>query len=164
MKKFLSMMAACGLALAMTACQTNYAGSAYDPEFVRAGFDVAYGTLLGMGAATIEPGEGSGVVGGVAGGVLGGAVGNTIGGGSGRTLATAVGAVGGAAVGAMAERKMSRQNAVEFEVKLDSGKIISVVQTLGTDTFQPGQRVRVLTARGGEYAGQSRIRPMLGGE
>ena len=47
---------------------------------------------------------------------------------------------------------------------LDSGKVISVVQTLGNDTFQPGQRVRVLTARGGEYAGQSRIRPMLGGE
>lgn len=162
MKKLLALAMACALALAMTACQTNYAGSAYDPEFVRAGFDVAYGTLLGMGSATIENPDN--VVGGIAGGVLGGAVGNTIGGGSGRTLATAVGAVGGAAVGAMAQKKMSTQNAVEFEVKLDSGKIISVVQTLGTDTFQPGQRVRVLTARGGEYAGQSRIRPMLGGE
>ena len=162
MKKLLAMAMACGLAMAMTACQTNYAGSAYDPEFVRSGFDVAYGTLLGMGAATIESNDN--VLGGVAGGVLGGAVGNTIGGGSGRTLATAVGAVGGAAVGAAAQKRMGTQNAVEFEVKLDSGKIISVVQTLGTDTFQPGQRVRVLTARGGTYAGTSRIRPMLGGE
>lgn len=159
MKRIIAAALSAVLLLALSACQTNYAGSAYDPEFVRAGFTVAYGELLGIGKATIE-GE-AGLAGGIGGGVVGGALGSTIGGGSGQTVATAVGAVGGAIAGSAIQKKMGTQDAFEFEVKLDDGRIISVVQTTGDDVFHVGDRVRVLTANGGQYAGQMRIRPLL---
>lgn len=134
-------------------CTTDYSGSAYDPEFVRLPHNVTYGTITRMDYAKIE-GE-AGLAGGAAGGILGGAAGSAIGGGSGNTIATAVGLVGGAAIGAAAQKKATTQNAVEFTVQLDNGTELSIVQTLGPDSFAVGQRVRVLTAPNGV----SRIRP-----
>ena len=79
----------------------------------------------------------------IAGGVLGYAIGNTIGGGSGKSFARAAGTVGGAAAGSAIQQNASRQEALEITVQLDSGEIISIVQSLD-EAFDEGDRVRVL--------------------
>ncbi len=156
MKKafFHGLAVACAAAtMLVTGCLTDYSGSAYDKEFVRMPHTISHGVITRMDYAKIE-GE-AGIVGGAAGGILGAAGGSAIGGGSGNTIATALGMVGGAAIGAAAQKKATTQNAVEFTVKLDNGNELSIVQTLGPDTFVVGQAVRILTAPDGT----SRIRP-----
>lgn len=138
--------------LLSSGCQ-NLSGSSYSSSAARQQMSVVYGTITHMEAASVE--GSSGVVGGVAGGVLGGVVGSAIGGGSGNRIATAAGALSGAALGAVAERGMTKQNAVMFEVQLDNGNIMSIVQAMGNDSFQVGQRVRVLT----QQDGTTHIRP-----
>lgn len=114
---------------------------------------VYYGVLKRIEPVVIEGNEG--VVGGVAGGVVGGAIGSTIGGGSGNTVATVVGAVVGAAAGAAIERNSTTRQAYAFEVELKDGRVMSVTQALGQDTFTVGQDVRVLVGADGT----TRIRP-----
>lgn len=153
--KLLSSLAAAFAAatVLVTGCATDYSGSAYDPEFVRQQHTIRHGVILRIDQAKIE-GE-AGLVGGAAGGILGAAGGSAIGGGSGNTIATAIGLVGGAAIGAAAQKKATTQTAYEFTVRLDDGTELGVVQTLGPDTFAPGQPVRVLIAPNGT----TRIRP-----
>jgi outer membrane lipoprotein SlyB len=81
--------------------------------------------------------------GGIAGGIMGYAVGSTIGGGSGKTVARAAGTVGGAAAGSAVQEKATREVGLEITVQLDSGEIISVVQS-ADEQFDDGDRVRVL--------------------
>ena len=149
-----SLAAACAAATLLVAgCTTDYSGSAYDKDFVRQQHSIFHGVITRMDQAKIE-GE-AGLVGGAAGGILGAAGGSAIGGGSGNTIATAIGLVGGAAIGAATQKKATTQSAYEFTVKLDDGRELSVVQTLGPDTFVVGQNVRVLVAPDGT----TRIRP-----
>ena len=134
-------------------CVSNYSGDTYSQAEARKQMTVYYGTLTRIEPVVIEGNEGA--VGGIAGGVVGGAVGSTIGGGSGNTVATVVGAVVGAAAGAAIERRTTTQQAYAFEVELKDGRIMSVTQTLGQDTFTVGQQVRVLVGADGT----TRIRP-----
>ena len=75
--------------------------------------------------------------------MLGYAIGNTIGGGSGKSLARAAGTVGGAAAGSAMQQNASRQEGLEITVQLDSGEIISILQS-SDEAFDEGDRVRVL--------------------
>lgn len=134
-------------------CLTDYSGSAYDPEFVRKPHIVKNGVITRMDVVQIQ-GEG-GVAGSLGGAVAGGILGSMVGGGRGSALAATGGAVAGGLLGNAVEKKMTTQNATEFEVQLDDGSKISVVQTLGGDTFFIGQQVRVLVANDGT----TRIRP-----
>ena len=56
-----------------------------------------------------------------------------------------LGAVGGAVIGSMVEEKATRTQGLELSIRLDSSRIISIVQEVETvNEFQKGQRVRVL--------------------
>jgi outer membrane lipoprotein SlyB len=99
------------------------------------------GEVLYVRPVTIEGSRSP--AGAIAGGVLGYAVGNTMGGGSGKTVARAAGTVGGAAAGSAVQKKATREDALEITVRLDSGEIISVVQS-ASERFDDGDRVRVL--------------------
>jgi outer membrane lipoprotein SlyB len=107
---------------------------------------VNYGTVQSVRAVQIE-GTQSGI-GAVGGGVTGGVLGSMVGGGRGRVLGAVVGALGGAAVGAVAEEGLTKKNALEITVELDTGEILSVVQEADLQ-FSPGERVRVLRANDG---------------
>lgn len=80
-------------------------------------------------------------------GLLGGAVlGNTIGRGKGRNVTTVLGGLAGAAAGAAIEDNLSTQQGVQYVVKLDDGRILTVVQ--GTDiVLNKGQRAYVTYPR-----------------
>jgi hypothetical protein len=64
-------------------------------------------------------------------------LGQTIDSGTGRTLATVLGAVGGAVAGGAVEEELTKKDGLEIIVKLDGGKVVSVVQEADVP-FQAG--------------------------
>ena len=90
----------------------------------------------------------SSVIGTYGGGYVGAAAGGAVGDGAGQDIAEAVGAVAGAVVGQRAEEAATRTDGLEITVRLDSGRLITIVQ--GADVaFVEGERVRVMTAGNG---------------
>ncbi|HVO87106.1 MAG TPA: glycine zipper 2TM domain-containing protein [Casimicrobiaceae bacterium] len=84
-------------------------------------------------------------VGTVAGAALGGLAGSGIGSGGGNAAAIIGGAILGGIAGNAVERDASKFNGVEVTVRLDSGRMIAVVQPDAGEFFRPGDRVRVVS-------------------
>jgi outer membrane lipoprotein SlyB len=82
-----------------------------------------------------------------AGAVVGAIAGSTVGQGKGSSIGAVLGAVAGGVVGSAAEEGYTREDGMEITVRLESGRIISVVQA-GKEEFKPGDKVRILE-RGG---------------
>ena len=131
----------------LSGCVSSKAGDVYSRDQARTEQSVRMGTIEAVREVQIE-GTKSGL-GAVAGGVTGGIAASTIGHGTGSAVAAAVGAIAGGLAGAAAEDGITRNSGVELTVKLDSGQMIAVVQGVDTNTtFQPGDRVRVLSGQG----------------
>ena len=152
-KPLAAAVATAALVFSTTGCVSDYSGASYTQAEARMQQTVYRGTLTSIEPVVIEGNEGT--VGAVAGGVMGGALGSAVGGGSGNTIATVAGALVGAAAGAMAERNMTKQQAYALEVTMPDGRVMSVTQTLGNDTFTVGQNVKVLVGSNGT----TRVRP-----
>ncbi len=134
-------------AAALQGCASSKAGDVYSRDQARTEQNVRMGTIEAVREVQIE-GTKSGV-GAVAGGVTGGIAASTIGHGTGSAVAAAVGAIAGGLAGAAAEEGLTKNQGLEITVKLDSGQIIAVVQAVDArTTFQPGDRVRVLSGQG----------------
>jgi outer membrane lipoprotein SlyB len=129
-----------------TSCVSSRSAQVYSRDQALQEMRVNYGTVQSVRSVQME-GTQSGV-GAVAGGVTGGVLGSMVGGGRGQVLGAVVGALGGAAVGAVAEEGVTKKNALEITVELDTGEILSVVQEADLQ-FSPGERVRVLRANDG---------------
>jgi outer membrane lipoprotein SlyB len=112
---------------------------------------VAHGTVESVRPVRLA--EDRPIVGTIAGAAIGGLLGNSIGHGGGRAAATVIGAVGGGIAGNAIERQVSGEDGQEIVVRLDSGSTIAVVQP-GIRSFEPGQRVRVLTGPKGSRVEQ----------
>lgn len=133
-------MAACAL---LGACAPMVAGDSYRPVETMRQQVVELGVVEGTRAVRIEaPDSGAGTVGGA---VVGGVVGNQIGRGSGNAIATIGGVILGALAGNAIERDANRRNGVEVTVRLDSGRMVAIVQGDAGEGFRPGDRVRVLS-------------------
>ncbi|ATG73849.1 hypothetical protein CGX12_09585 [Zobellella denitrificans] len=143
--KTLSIITVAGvLSLAGCANPDVYSGDVYSGRTAKQAQTVTYGTIVSTRPVTIQAGEENpNLIGTVGGGVVGGMLGSQVGGGSGRSLATAAGAIAGAMVGSRAEDKINQVNAVELEIRTDSGEHLVVVQKADR-TWQPGQRVRMI--------------------
>ena len=135
------------LAALLTGCVGSKAGDVYSRDQARTEQSVRLGTIEAVREVQIE-GTKSGV-GAVAGGVTGGIAASTIGHGTGSAVAAAVGAIAGGLAGSAAEEGLTKNSGLEIIVKLDSGQTIAVVQAVDANTtFQPGDRVRVLSGQG----------------
>jgi outer membrane lipoprotein SlyB len=130
----------------LTSCASSRSAQVYSRDQAMQEMRVNYGTVQSVRAVQIE-GTKSGV-GAVGGGVTGGVLGSMVGGGRGQVLGAVVGALGGAAAGAMLEEGVTKKNALEITVELDTGEILSVVQEADME-FYAGERVRVLRANDG---------------
>ncbi len=129
-------------------CASSQSGSTYSRSHAREAQSIEMGVVEAINEAMIEGTKTP--IGAVAGAVMGGVLGHAVGGGSGQDIATAAGALGGAALGAGIEEKVTQADAWELTIKLDSGKMLIVVQ--GKDKkelFTVGDRVRVITAADG---------------
>ena len=127
----------------LTGCVSGLEGSSYSRSEARQIQQVEFGAVLSTKPVIIEGqrtdwGELSGVI-------IGGIAGSSVGEGKGQQIATTLGAIGGAVAASVVEEKATRVQGLELTVKMDSGKILSIVQEVEEiNQFQKGQRVRVL--------------------
>lgn len=136
-----------GLLPVFGGCMSTLTGDSYSRDEARRMQTVEYGMVEYVRPVVIE-GTKSGV-GPAAGAAVGGIAGSTVGHGRGAAAASIAGAVAGGVAGGMAEEAVTKRQGVEITVRMDSGRIISVVQELsGSTSFHAGDRVRVLTLGG----------------
>jgi len=146
MKNRLSVAIITGLmTLSLVGCGPTLTGRSYSAAEARQVQTVNYGVIESVELVVIE-GNKKGVVGTGAGAIVGGVAGSSVGGGRGQTIATVLGAVAGGVIGNKIEENVTRKQGQEITVRLDNGKIISVVQevTEQSEVFHAGQRVRIL--------------------
>jgi len=108
---------------------------------------VRYGTVDAVRPVTL-PGRDSGA-GALVGAVVGGIGGAEVGKGRGSAVGAVIGTVAGTLAGAAIEDQLTRREALEIIVELDStGELRAITQETGADTFQRGERVRLVTGGG----------------
>ncbi len=140
-----------GLALLLSlgllaGCATELNSDAYDREHAMQAARVETGVVEDLRPVQIK-GTQSGL-GSIGGSALGGVAGNTVGGGHGQAAATIIGAIAGAVIGDYTERGLTASAGVELIIRLDSGRLIAVVQQADTP-FAAGDPVRVITSGDG---------------
>jgi outer membrane lipoprotein SlyB len=141
MKKILTALVVASLA----ACSTT------SPDVIQRGdaqrlSQVQDATVLSVRPVVVE-GNQSGI-GSAAGAVAGGVAGSTVGGRREGIVVGVLGAVAGAVAGNAIERGATREDAVEIQLQLRNGERRAVVQARGTETFNPGDAVIIVTTGG----------------
>jgi outer membrane lipoprotein SlyB len=132
-------MAVAGLMLG--GCASQQSGTNFSRAEAQRAQRTYSGVITSVTEGTVD-GTKTGI-GTVAGGVLGGVAGHAVGGGSGKDIATVGGAIVGAIAGSIAEEATTRQKAYSLTVKLDDGRVFTIVQNASTP-FTVNQRVKVL--------------------
>lgn len=139
-------LAGVGLAVVLSACSTT------SPDVIKPGdaqrlSQVADAVVLGVRPVTVE-GSQSGI-GAAAGAVVGG-IGGSMASSHNPTSAAVgvVGAVVGGVVGNAAERFGTRESALEILLQMPNGERRAIVQAAGSETFQPGDAVILVTTGG----------------
>ena len=133
-------------AVALTAACASYGPQDYSASEAGSVETVQYGNVVSVRPVHIDGDQAP--VGTLAGAAVGGLLGSTVGHGSGSAAAAILGAVGGGLAGNALEHNATAQNGEEVVVRLDNGQTIAVVQG-GWQDFAAGQRVQVVTGRGG---------------
>ncbi len=134
------------LALFIAGCAPSRSGQVYSADQSRRAHTVETGVVEEVREVNLEGRKsGAGAVGGA---VAGGVLGSTIGSGRGSTIAAVLGSAAGLAAGSAIEEHVTRADGLEILVRLDSGRLIAVVQESDV-WFSPGERVQVLTGSDG---------------
>jgi outer membrane lipoprotein SlyB len=129
-------------AITLTACAPQMASDVYYAPQTMRPQSVEMGVVEGLRPVRIQAGDsGVGTVGGAA---LGGLAGSTIGHGGGSVAGAIGGAILGGVIGTAVERDANRREGVEVTVRMDNGRMISLVQE-AVEPLRPGDRVRVLS-------------------
>lgn len=147
MKTFFRLTAVVVALASVSACNSTKANtSLYSPNEAMKASQVEYGIIVSGRMVELRniPGETDKFAGAALGGVAGALVGDQFGSGTGKTLMTGLGAIAGAALAADTAQKVNRADAVEWIVKLDNGRSISVVQS--DPGIYRGMRVSVITS------------------
>jgi len=136
------------LVASLAGCASRIGGSDYAVAGTGEINDVAKGVIVGKRNVHIsaqdpehqsEPGVGA-ATGLIGGGLLGAQVGS----GSGSIAGMVVGGLASAVAGHFVEKKLTEQDGFEYQIQLDSGRLITLVQ--GKDPeLAIGQRILVLT-------------------
>ena len=148
MKK--ELLSAVAVALLLAGCAADINSNHYATSNTGAVGQAMSCTVVSVRQVGVSSSDSS--AGAIIGAIGGGVAGSTIGRGRGSVL----GALGGAALGGLAgnatQSAVSKQDGLEYIVKLDNGSLRTITQ--GTDVYmQPGQRCYLL------YGEQSRVIP-----
>ncbi|MDF2182009.1 glycine zipper 2TM domain-containing protein [Neptuniibacter sp. CAU 1671] len=142
--KRLWMVATLSILVVLSGCANNLSGSTYSRNEARKVQTVNYGVVEAAQPVVIE-GRTDGIVGTGAGAIIGGLAASEIGGGKGKSIATIIGVVTGGILGQNIEESATRAQGQELTVRLENGRVLSIVQEVGNGPFfRPGDRVRVL--------------------
>lgn len=134
------------LSAVLMACASSRSGDVYSRDETRKVQTVRMGVLESVRQVKIEGTQSN--IGTAAGAAVGGIAGSAVGdGGKESAIGAVIGAVVGGIAGAAAEEYGTRKDGLELTIKLDSGNTVVVVQE-ATETFTPGQRVRLIESGG----------------
>ncbi|GAB4349591.1 MAG: glycine zipper 2TM domain-containing protein [Immundisolibacter sp.] len=139
-------LTAVGLTAHLAGCASSNAGNVYSRAEARQAQVVKFGTIEAIQPVRIE-GTRS-YLGAATGAVLGGLAGSAVGGGTGQKAAVVAGAVAGGVAGQAAEQLLTRADGLELTIRLENGNVMAIVQEQGEQSFQVGQRVRVVQHNG----------------
>lgn len=132
-------------ALALAGCATS------SPDVISRNDAQRMSTVIDATVLTVRPvtvdGSQSGA-GAVAGGVVGGIAGSSVGGHRESAAIGVLGAVAGAVIGNALERTSTREESLEIMVQLRNGERRAIVQARGSETFNPGDAVILVTTGG----------------
>jgi outer membrane lipoprotein SlyB len=135
------------ISLLLAACASEKGGDVYSRDQVRQVQHFKVGTVEGTHKVRIEGTKSQ--VGTTAGSIVGGIAGS--GAADGRTgqVAAVLGAVVGGMVGSAAEEGYTRENGIEYTIKLEDGNYISVVQAVNDkEEIKTGDKVQVIESDG----------------
>ena len=133
--------------LFLTGCASSLDGKTYSRDQARRVQTVQFGTIEAIIDVVIEGERGGASK--VAGAVVGGIAGSGLGGGKGKELTTVLGVIAGAVAGGAVEEQVTRADAWDITVRMDRGRLISIVQERSEDDqFRVGDRVRILKIDG----------------
>jgi len=133
-------------AIGLTGCASSNSGAVYSRDEARRVQTVKTGVVESVRQVKLEGTKSP--IGTATGAVVGGVAGGQVGNGAGQTIATVIGAVVGGIAGAAAEEGITRKDALEITVKLDSnGSLVAIVQE-ADDQFHPGEKVRLIESGG----------------
>lgn len=135
-------------ALLLGACASGQSGDVYTRDQVRQIQTYKVGVIEQVNKIRIEGTKTQ--IGTAAGTVTGGILGSTMGDGKGSDVGRVLGGVVGGVVGAAAEEAYTRENGLEFAIRLEDGTHISVVQaaSVNDEVFKVGDTVRVIENAG----------------
>lgn len=137
--------AAAAVALAAAGCTTT------SPDVVSRNDAQRLSTVVDAVVLSTRPvvvdGTQSGV-GATSGAVVGGIAGSSVGGSREAVAVGVIGAVVGGVIGNVSERLATREDAQEILVQLKSGERRAIVQAKGSESFNPGDAVILVTTGG----------------
>ncbi|GHT96388.1 hypothetical protein FACS1894122_14700 [Alphaproteobacteria bacterium] len=155
MKKFLLLsIALCGLTVLISGCARNISSSTYDARKIGETNDTYECVVVKVRKVAIEEGDylEDNHTGAMMGAVAGGIGGSFIGGGNARYATAAGGAILGGLAGALAEKGLKSQDGLEYIVRLNSGKLKTVVQGMDSP-LSVGQPAILIV----DHKGRSRV-------
>jgi len=150
-KKLLGSLAIGSLvALILQGCAyTNSSPNVYNGVQTQREQTVRFGTVETVRAVKISTNNGqSSGLGAVGGAAVGAVAGSAIGSGRGSLLTGIVGGIAGAVAGNAIENGVAVRDGLEITVRLDNGDIRAITQENTGETFQAGDRVRLLSGDG----------------
>jgi outer membrane lipoprotein SlyB len=125
----------------LNACATSNSGNVYSRDEARKIQTIRKGVVESVRTVKLEGTKTP--VGTAAGAVIGGVAGSSIGDGKGSAIAAVIGALAGGLLGSAAEEGITRKDAFEITVKLESGSLVAIVQE-ADEKFSPGDNVRLI--------------------
>lgn len=134
-------------ALILGGCASEKGGDVYTRDQVQQVQHFKIGTVESVHKVRIEGTKSQ--VGTTAGTIVGGIAGSGASGGKTGQVAAVLGAVVGGIAGAAAEEGYTREDGLEYSLKLEDGSYISVVQAVSKDEeIKAGDKVRIIESDG----------------
>jgi outer membrane lipoprotein SlyB len=131
----------------LAACASEKGGDVYSRDQVQQVQHFKVGTVESLHKVHIEGTQSQ--IGSTAGTVVGAIAGSGANSGKTGEVAAVLGAVVGGMAGAAAEEAYTRENGIEYAIKLEDGDYISVVQAASKDIdIKAGDKVRVIDSDG----------------
>jgi outer membrane lipoprotein SlyB len=152
MNRSAKIFAAAALAVSVTAC-THPTNSTYDADEVGRVIDTSHGVVLSSRVVDISgKGEESGY-GALLGGASGASAGFTLAGRSNayQVIGSVLGGIIGAGLGWAAEESVDSRQGIEYVLRLDSGKEVTLIQNRASDEKPLPVGTSVLIQRGSTY-------------
>ena len=150
MKKIIVFAMLAASVAVLPACTDLQGQNVYNAQEVGKQADIEFGKILSVKKVKIQQEQTSGA-GAIAGAAGGGVAGSQIGNGNGSVGATIAGALIGGIIGNAVEKGITDHIGVQYIIRKENGKTVSITQNLAKDEepLKKGQRVMIQTS--GEY-------------